>query len=260
MATRGSGRSIEDQTRFMRWRCCHDVPGAAYTLGMALRTCGVLLFGCLGCAGARPGPERDEQLVLSIQNLACLDCGKELEERASSVAGVRKAHFEGSKIELNVDVAAGTPPQTIIAAVEKEPIDGRPVKALLGAGQGRFAPFQPLNPAWDARVLSAHGEDVESFSPTPGRVTVVDFFADWCGPCHELDDVMHDLLQEHASSLAYRRLNVVDWESPLAKHYLVGASELPYVIVLDTQGHEVTRIAGLRTAELRAAIEKGQQR
>ncbi len=197
--------------------------------------------------------------MLSVRNLACADCGEELEQRALAKGGVRSAHFDPARLELRLETAPGTAPGPIIDALQAEPIDGRPIVALVGPGQGSYAPFQPLQPEWDAKVLSAHGEDVDGFEPTPGRVTVVDFFAEWCGPCHELDDVMHRLLTQDPTRLAYRRLNIVDWDSPVARHYLGQAPELPHVIVLDVHGREVARLSGLKPSELEAAIAKGHQ-
>jgi thiol-disulfide isomerase/thioredoxin len=196
-------------------------------------------------------------VVLSVQNLACVDCGGELVDRARQQAGVRVASFDEKKLELTLDLAPGTSLEAIVRAVEKEPIDERPITLVVGAGRGKFAPFQPLDPAWDAKLVSAHGEDVASLEPAQGKVTVADFFADWCGPCHDLDDLMHGVLKDAPSGVAYRRLNVVDWDSPVAAHWLKGVPGLPFVIVFDREGKELARLSGFKPAELKAAIEKG---
>lgn len=200
-----------------------------------------------------------ERVVVSIRNLACVDCGHELEERAGRQPGVRGAHFDARKIELALDLAPGSPTGPILAGIGKEPIDGRQIEAVVGPGLGAFAPFAPFEPGWDAKVLATHGEDVSSFDPTAGRVTLVDFSADWCGPCHELDAKIHALFRSRPEKLAYRRINIVEWDSPVAIHYLGGAAELPFLIVLDGGGHEVARIAGLKPEELMAAIDRAER-
>jgi thiol-disulfide isomerase/thioredoxin len=212
----------------------------------------VLLFAIGGCASS-------QHEVISIRGLTCTDCAGELEERATQTPGVRGAHFDAKKVELNLELAAGTSAESVATAIAKEPVDGRAIEALPGAGHGAFAEFAPFEPGWDAKVLSRAGEDVGTFEPATGRVTLVDFSADWCGPCHALDEQIHAMLKASPATLAYRRLNIVDWESPVAKHWLTGASELPYVIVLDVRGHEVARLAGLKPDELKAAIEKGSR-
>jgi hypothetical protein len=61
---------------------------------------------------------------------------------------------------------------------------------------------------------------------------------------------------ESRSDLAYRRLDIVDWDTPLAKHWMNGVPELPYVIVFDKQKKKVDSIVGLDLARLDSAIAK----
>ena len=70
---------------------------------------------------------------------------------------------------------------------------------------------------------------------------------------------MVKLLDEH-SDVAYRRLDVGDWDTPLAQRYLKNVPKLPYVIVYDAQGGKVDEVVGLDLAKLDATIEKSRQR
>ena len=90
----------------------------------------------------------------------------------------------------------------------------------------------------------------------PGKVTVFDFYAVWCGPCREVDTEMKTIL-ESSSSVALRKINVVDWSSPVAEKYLQKVGGLPYVVVYGKDGRQVEAIEGLNLKRLRRAIEKG---
>jgi hypothetical protein len=57
--------------------------------------------------------------------------------------------------------------------------------------------------------------------------------------------------------VAYRRLDVGDWDTPLAKHYLANVAQLPYVVVYDRRGAAIDRITGVDLARLDRAIAKG---
>jgi thiol-disulfide isomerase/thioredoxin len=221
---------------------------------------GAALVWLAGCATAASKPSDGQELVLSIQNLACSDCGKELEATALKQPGVQSAQFDMGHSELRLQVASGTSPQPIVEAIQSKSIDGRPITALVGAGQGRYAPFETPDPKWDVKVLTNDGSDVPNLAAqlSPGKATLIDFSADWCGPCHELDQRIQGMLGKD-DRLAYRRINIVTWDSPVARHYLTDAKELPYVIVYSGKGVEVARIAGDKPQELTAAIQKAEQ-
>jgi hypothetical protein len=60
--------------------------------------------------------------------------------------------------------------------------------------------------------------------------------------------------------VAYRKLNLVSWETPLAKHYLQSVPSLPYVIVYGKDGKPAGKISGLNLADLDRAIAIGSAR
>lgn len=124
-----------------------------------------------------------------------------------------------------------------------------------------FAALPTLSDRANLAHLSRAGEDVLDLraAAVPGKVTVFDFFADWCAPCREVDAHLFPVLNARAN-VAVRKLNVVDWDTPLAKRYLSGVEGLPFLIVVGRDGREVRRIQGFKLADLDAAIAEGSAR
>lgn len=116
-------------------------------------------------------------------------------------------------------------------------------------------------PGADVAHLSRAGEDVAALAAhaVAGKVTIFDFYADWCVPCRKIDAHVFSLMAKRAD-LAVRKLNVVSWESPLSRHHLADVSGLPYVVVYGRDQKLVRAIAGLDIASLDAAIAEGAAR
>ena len=92
-------------------------------------------------------------------------------------------------------------------------------------------------------------------SPVTGKVTVFDFWADWCVPCRELDHRLAELARRHPE-LAVRKVNVVDDDTPAWKAYLApGGFNLPHVKVFGRDGARLWERSG-EPAALAAAVEE----
>jgi len=93
--------------------------------------------------------------------------------------------------------------------------------------------------------------DTESFAAetTASVPVVVDFWAQWCGPCRMISPVLADMAQSHAGELKVVKVDV-DANPQLAVRY--GAQSIPLLVVIK-DGQEVDRIVG---ALPKAALEQ----
>lgn len=73
-----------------------------------------------------------------------------------------------------------------------------------------------------------------------GVIAVVDFYADWCGPCKMFAPVFEELAEENTDAI-FAKINV-DNEENIAIKY--GVMSIPTVIVLK-DGKEISRNVGL---------------
>lgn len=84
-------------------------------------------------------------------------------------------------------------------------------------------------------------------------VTLVDFWAEWCGPCRMMGPVLDELASETTGKVTVGKINV-DKEPDLAQQF--GVSSIPTLIVLK-DGKEVKRFVGVTPkSELAKACEE----
>ena len=72
-------------------------------------------------------------------------------------------------------------------------------------------------------------------------ITVVDFFADWCGPCRKLSPILEEVEQELSGKVKFTKINT-DENIEMAKKYQV--SGLPTLMIFKN-GEPAERMVGL---------------
>ena len=76
-------------------------------------------------------------------------------------------------------------------------------------------------------------------------VTLVDFHANWCGPCRMLAPVLEQVAKEVKGKAQISRIDI-DTEQKTASHFQI--TSVP-TLILFKNGKEVNRLIGLRNAE-----------
>lgn len=125
-----------------------------------------------------------------------------------------------------------------------------------------FEPLAKVGADADIEWLSKSGEDVPSLDAhaVKGKVTVFEFYADWCAACRKVDGHVYKRIAGGDAKLAYRKLNVVEWESPLAQRYVKNVPTLPFMVIYGADGNRFTTLHGADLVAFdRAIVEAGRR-
>ncbi|MEI6085475.1 MAG: thioredoxin family protein [Verrucomicrobiota bacterium] len=102
-------------------------------------------------------------------------------------------------------------------------------------------------------VEQVTGADLEKYI-AQGKVTIVDFYADWCGPCRMLGPQLEDLTKKD-NGVVLRKVNV-DNNKQLAAKY--GVRGIPHVVVFDKAGKSLGTVVGANIDGVKDLVTKAK--
>ena len=146
---------------------------------------------------------------------------------------------------LTVGVANGVPRH--VAAAEMTDLTANSTDTEAAA-----RPPPPPSRPKPARA-SASGprpEATGSIEPERGKITIVDFYADWCGPCRHIGPIL-EKIAEGNSNIVLQKVNI-DKHRDLAKEYNV--TSIPHIFIYDKWGGQVADILGADEQRVRKAV------
>ena len=81
---------------------------------------------------------------------------------------------------------------------------------------------------------------------------VIDFYADWCGPCRRVAPIMEKLAKEYDGQLLVYKVNV-DQEKELATAFSV--KSIPMVLFIPLEGQPMTQVGAMQEQDYKRIIE-----
>ena len=157
---------------------------------------------------------------------------------AERLAGEQKAELSGEgrpAEELGVEMTGAVRPDEETAAKEK------PTTRVVHITKADF-----LKKVYDFE------KNPDEWKYLGSQPAIVDFYADWCGPCRQLSPVLDELAKEYSGELTIYKVNV-DNERGLATFF--GIRSIPTLLFIPMKGKPQRSLGALSKTELKGIIK-----
>jgi len=103
------------------------------------------------------------------------------------------------------------------------------------------------------RIVSNGGQQVDLPSlMVPGKITIVDFYAEWCGPCRRISPQLEQLAKTDPD-VTLLKIDIVNWNTPVIRQF--GIQSVPNMRVFDRTGKQL----GDATHDVRLMMQRVEQ-
>lgn len=157
---------------------------------------------------------------------------------AERLAAEQKAELSGAgrpAEELGVEMTGAVRPDEETAAKEK------PTTKVVHITKADF-----LKKVYDFE------KNPDEWKYLGSQPAIVDFYADWCGPCRQLSPVLDELAKEYSGKLSIYKVNV-DNERGLATFF--GIRSIPTLLFIPMKGKPQRSLGALSKTELKGIIK-----
>jgi copper chaperone CopZ/thiol-disulfide isomerase/thioredoxin len=195
-------------------------------------------------------------LSFKVIGIDCSACAKPVVKAISSVEGVKDVQLDWRSASAHVDVPEGFDRMRIRSALNKAGFEvafpGEKVTAMEPLPDEVVRKIDISSDPGTSRI------NIKNLL-APGKITIVDFYADWCGPCHVLENRLQHFMQDKPG-IALRRVNIGKWDNEAARQATreFRTEALPYIRVYDANGKFVAAVTGGMWDEVLAAIQEAQ--
>ena len=103
-----------------------------------------------------------------------------------------------------------------------------------------------------SQILHVTDDSFEEDVLQSGSAVLVDYWAEWCGPCKMIAPVLEEVASEYSGKLSVAKLNIDDYPNTPPKYGIRG---IPTLMLFKGGNVEATKVGAVSKSQLTAFID-----
>ncbi len=102
-------------------------------------------------------------------------------------------------------------------------------------------------------IIHVSDSDFDEVVLKADRPVLVDYWAEWCGPCKMIDPILHELADEYDGKLQIAKLNIDQNQQVTSRFKIRG---IPTLMIFENGEHQGTKVGALTKSALKAFVDE----
>jgi len=103
------------------------------------------------------------------------------------------------------------------------------------------------------KIVHVSDDDFEQVVLNADGPVLVDYWAEWCGPCKMIDPILHEVADEYDGKITIAKVNIDENQQITAKYKIRG---IPTLMVFENGEPQATKVGALTKSALKSFVDE----
>lgn len=196
--------------------------------------------------------QNEKTFEFRVEGMTCESCANAATQALLNMKGVTSA-----SVDFKTKTAKVTGKEKVTKEQIKETIAGKNFEVLFeGESLTKSLTEEEINNL-DIEVIKGGKKITIKEHIKEGKITVFDFYADWCGPCKVFSPKVERLIAKYPD-LVLKKVDIVDWKSEISKQLTkeYQLPSLPFILIFDDKAKLLGKVSGNYIEKVEEVVKK----
>lgn len=102
------------------------------------------------------------------------------------------------------------------------------------------------------KIIHVNDSDFDTSVLKANGPVLVDYWAEWCGPCKMIAPILDELAEEYGEQITIAKLNIDENQQVTSRYRIRG---IPTLMIFENGEHQATKVGAMTKSALKSFID-----